>query len=101
MSFTMSRIPKPSEVHVNNAKEKIAGISLEQLNQGMELYAKHCKGCHFLKNPRKYSESEWKLQVPAMVMRINKKGKKKINSEEAQLILNYVLATGPYSIASK
>lgn len=99
MGFSMAGLPKPTEQHAKQVQQQFPGITVQQLNQGMELYKTHCKGCHFVKNPIRYSEAVWKQQVPAMVNRINKKGKKFISPEQEALILNYVLALGPYATA--
>lgn len=97
MGFSMAGLPKPTEQHAKQVQQQFPGITVQQLDQGMELYKTHCKGCHFVKNPSRFSEAVWKQQVPAMVNRINKKGKKYISPEQSSLILNYVLVMGPYA----
>ena len=57
----------------------------EQLTTGRKLYVKHCSGCHNLYLPKQFTAEEWKYDVDSMQARA------KINSEEKQLILRFLL----------
>ena len=61
---------------------------------------KKCSACHELKHPASESERGWKHHVPEMVEKANREGQK-INAEQEQLILQYLLTMGPLANGGK
>ena len=55
-SFSQSN---ESKVTSNNSENTMSG-----LDQGKSLFEKHCGTCHALKDPSKYTETEWNIIVP-------------------------------------
>ena len=81
----------PSQSNINKVTsnpEKIMG----DLDQGKLLFENHCGICHALKNPSKYTESEWNKIVPQMTARVNKKEGNVLDADAQQAILKYVVA---------
>jgi hypothetical protein len=54
------------------------------------LYQQHCISCHRLKNPTKNDEAHWKVTVPRMVVKANKKSTV-IDANAQDLILKYLI----------
>lgn len=61
-----------------------AGISLDTLNNGRNLYINNCASCHTLYAPEKFTTAEWKKNVNAMQKRAH------INDEQKEQILKYL-----------
>jgi cytochrome c5 len=77
----------PSQVDVPIAQSHWASTTLDDLTKGYNIYADKCTDCHGLKKPQKFTEDEWNTNLmPSM-------GKKaKLNPDEYQLVLRYILA---------
>lgn len=88
-------IIKPTLLDVDQAKKKWNDVSLDQLNQGYSLYVAKCGSCHFLYNPAKFPESKWLEIFPKM------KIKAKINDEQIDLIMKYIITKRNSTVPSE
>jgi mono/diheme cytochrome c family protein len=61
-----------------------AGIRLEELHRGRQLYVDHCGSCHTLYLPREFSDTAWQRLTVSMQIR------SKIDTTQRQLILRYL-----------
>jgi cytochrome c5 len=68
------------------ADANYSGISTDNLLLGRALYVNHCSSCHNLHLPEQYTSKHWKEEMPEM------QKKAKISDNEAQLIINFLLA---------
>lgn len=89
-SCTSVKLLNPSQADLDKVKSKYPSYSLTQLNNGKELYEQKCGTCHGLKNPVSYNEAQWIDIVPNMTKMANKK-EEKINSNQEDLILKYLI----------
>ena len=76
--------PAPAQ---NLEYKKWALANMSSYHRGGTYYAANCQKCHKLKNPKSFTEAEWKDIMPAM------QRKAKIADSTASIILNYVLAS--------
>ncbi len=75
----------PAQSDADRATAKFPGTTLAELNKGKIAYEANCGNCHGLKNPLKYSEEEWRKEVPPMAK------KAKVDAATEELILKYVV----------
>jgi hypothetical protein len=61
-----------------------AGVSLDTLVKGREMYIRNCNSCHGLYLPEKFSKIQWGENVERM------KKKAKINDDQKEIILKYL-----------
>ena len=78
-------IPIPQEKDVVSITSQFPNRQLSDLINGRELYVAKCSGCHTLKSPSDFTSTQWNKDIPDM------KVKSKINDNEANAILLYVL----------
>lgn len=71
---------KPTQEQAN-----ASGVSLEELQNGRELYVAHCNSCHTLYYPKQFNEAKWKENLDEM------QSKAEISNREKELILQYLL----------
>lgn len=69
------------------AKEKVPGITMEQLTLGRKTYTRDCSSCHALKNPAKFTLFQWEPILKRMFVKA-----KVVDSTERKLIADYVIA---------
>ncbi len=77
---------------VNNAMSKFPGYSVDQYNQGMQLYEANCTLCHAAKVPADYTEDQWSKLVPGMSEKANNKKGTSITKADEDLIFKYVVS---------
>jgi cytochrome c5 len=80
------------ESALSKAQAKFPGYTLEQFEDGKNLYETNCNKCHALKTPKNYSEEEWAKLVPSMSKKANDKKGSDLTEEDQILIYNYVIA---------
>jgi len=62
-----------------------AGIPLDHLKQGRQLYIDHCGSCHMLHLPGEFTREKWTAELDSM------QGKAKLTAQEKRTILDYLL----------
>ncbi|ESU28468.1 cytochrome c class I [Flavobacterium limnosediminis JC2902] len=85
------KLVTPTQPDVDRMQSKYPDYTLEELNQGKAMYEQHCVECHKLKNPTKFTETQWQKIVPGMVKKVNKKHPNAIDEKNQELILKYVI----------
>ena len=75
----------PAQADADRGADKFPGLTLADLQQGKALYEANCGKCHGLKKPESRDEAGWREIMPPMAK------KAKINDQEQQLILQYVV----------
>lgn len=58
---------------IDKVKHLYPDYTLADFNSGKTAYETSCKSCHPLKDPGSKTEQEWKVIVPKMVEKANKK----------------------------
>lgn len=71
----------PSSENVN----KVITASLDELNQGKDLFAAKCGQCHALPSPKSREPQKWKQVMNVMSV------KAKLTPEENRLVTSYLL----------
>ena len=66
-----------------------AGVALDTLLQGRQLYIHHCGSCHTLYLPERYSAAEWNKNISEM------QRKATISDAEKEIILKYLTSNKP------
>jgi cytochrome c5 len=89
--FACSNAKKSTTPVVEPVVKESKTTTSSRLDQGEALYGEKCSTCHELMTPSNYSEQSWKKIVPNMTVMANKKTEK-INAEQEQLILEYLVA---------
>ena len=74
-------------IELNAAKEKVPGITMEQLKHGSRLYIRNCSGCHALHKPSQFTARQWQ---PILVKMFEKS--KIRDSATKTLITDYLVA---------
>lgn len=69
------------------ARERVPGITMEQLKHGNRLYTRNCSACHALHKPEQYTVQQWH---PILVKMFEKS--KIRDSATKTLITNYLVA---------
>lgn len=69
------------------AKERVPGITMEQLKHGGRLYIRNCSGCHALHKPSQFTAQQWQ---PILIKMFEKS--KILDSATRILITDYVVA---------
>ena len=59
-------LPRPSAETAARAQGRWPDSTLEQLEQGRDVFASRCSGCHALPLPDSKSEAEWKKVLDEM-----------------------------------
>ena len=65
--------------------ESINSVSVENLKEGRELYAKNCSSCHQLYMPNQYDAVTWKHNLDEMQARA------KITDDQKKLVYDYLV----------
>jgi mono/diheme cytochrome c family protein len=92
------KLISPTQSDVDRVSAKYNGYTLKDLNGGKALYEQKCSQCHGLKDPTAKTEDDWEKIVPEMAHKAeNKPDVSKINSNEQDLILKYLvtMSTAP------
>ena len=77
------------------AKNHWPSATLSQLKEGYEIFSDKCTDCHGIKKPQKWSEADWIKTMQTM-------GRKaKLDSNEYNLVLRYILAKRETVLAGK
>jgi cytochrome c5 len=84
----------PTQADVDRVQTKFPGYTLDELNQGKQLFEANCNLCHKLKKPASEPESEWREIVPRMVKKVNNKEGHHIDEAGQEKILRYVITMG-------
>ena len=79
------KLSPPTSEDAERGKTSWNNCSLEKLTEAHSLFVSKCGTCHALKPPVSQSEESWKKIVPPMAK------KARLNPEEQDLILHYVL----------
>ena len=69
------------------AREKVPGITMEQLKHGNRLYIRNCSSCHALHKPSQYTAQQWHPILVKMFER-----SKIRDTTTKDLIANYLVA---------
>ena len=72
------------DLYTPTSADVTANATLEQLQQGHDLYQNNCKSCHYLYSPDDFSPSQWKSVIPKMAPNTN------MTSAEVSLVTKYV-----------
>ncbi|MFM7023088.1 MAG: hypothetical protein ACKOXB_08925 [Flavobacteriales bacterium] len=78
-------VSAPAQSDVDRGAKIFTGLTLNELNQGKTAYEANCGKCHGLKNPVKFTEAQWRKEVPPMAK------KAKVDAKTEELILKYVV----------
>ncbi len=86
-SCTITNIFQPTEKNLSVMQQKVPGITMEKLNEGMNIYKSHCASCHWLYAPSEHTQAKWEKILHEMFP------KAKIADETIQQnIRNYLYA---------
>lgn len=82
-------IPKEenANIELSLAKEKVPGITMQQLKSGSKIYIRSCSGCHALRKPSAFTAEQWHPILAKMFIR-----SKISDSTTRSLITDYVIA---------
>ncbi len=97
LSACGAKMMELSNADAERGASKFPGLTMTELTHGKAQYEKNCQSCHGLYAPGSKNEMQWRLIVPAMVNKANKKmGKMEvpIDSANQQSILKYVITMG-------
>ena len=81
-------LPVPDASHADWASRRWNWVTMEDLVSGRRLYVDKCSGCHGLRQPAKYSETEWLKIMGEMKSRAG------VKEAETSQILVYLIAAG-------
>jgi len=87
-----AKLLTPAQSDVDRVSSKYPGYTLTDLNNGKTLFQQTCNRCHALKDPTSRNEDKWKVIVPTMIGKLNKKkGKTVIDDQQQQSITRYLV----------
>lgn len=89
---------EPTQTDADRVQDKFPGYTLEQLYEGKVLYELNCALCHSLEKPSSESEEKWKVIVPDMVGKVNRRSINGIDAAGEEKILRYLITMGPAQI---
>lgn len=98
------KVDKPSaaalgEADAERGRLKFPEVTLERLQQGEAINQKFCSMCHGLKKQADFKAEALAHIVPEMVGKVNRKtGTESISPADQELLLQYLITTGPLSI---
>jgi mono/diheme cytochrome c family protein len=72
------------DLYTPTVADTTATASLDELQQGRELYINNCNSCHYLHSPDDYSASYWKSIIPQMAPKTG------MNADEVAKVTKYV-----------
>lgn len=73
-----------SSLYVPSNADVTSTATLEDLQQGRDLYINHCGACHQLYTPETYNTAQWQSIVSNMAPRTN------LTSTQTKLVLKYL-----------
>ncbi len=76
--------PDTSQLYVPTESNVTANATLDELQQGRELFINNCGACHSLYIPESYAPSEWKNILNQMGPKTS------MSAAEIELVLKYV-----------
>lgn len=76
--------PSSSSLYVPTQDDATANATLQELQEGRQLYIDNCGRCHGLHNPDEYTPSQWSSILSSMVPRTS------LSSSQADLVKAYV-----------
>ncbi len=78
---------KETNIELISAREKVPGITIQQLRLGNKMYIRDCSGCHALHKPSEFTAEKWHPILDTMFV------KAKISDSATKvLITGYVIA---------
>lgn len=80
----------PTDADVQRGVDNFPGLTLEDLNQGQQVFQANCNKCHPYKKPGGHSAAEWKEIVPRMVQKANRKTPDSVTPAMEASLLRYV-----------
>src|SRR5438309_9799456 len=81
-----SKVTNTTNSKAEPSKNAGKPVSLEELNQGHDIYTSNCGRCHKLFDPTQFSDNKWESVLPDM-------GKKsKITDEQLAKVKNYIFS---------
>lgn len=81
-----------SQADVDRGVVKFPGTTIASLIQGKANYESRCQSCHSLIPPASVVESKWRVIVPEMVKKVNRKSPTMaVDSSMEASILHYVV----------
>jgi len=83
----VAAIPHPSEVILNDVKDRYPTLTMEELAQDRSVFVEWCTGCHLLEAPRKFPVEEWH----AIVEKMATDEEVGFNEQEAEQIARYAI----------
>jgi mono/diheme cytochrome c family protein len=83
LSWSCTKIPQAS-LYTPVSSDATANATLEQLQQGRDLYINNCGSCHNLYSPDDFSVNSWKSIMPRMASKTN------MNTSQVSLVSKYV-----------
>jgi hypothetical protein len=78
-----------SALYVPSGSDVTSYASLQELQQGRELYINYCSSCHGLYSPDKFTVVQWKSILNSMTPRTS------LNSSDISLVTKYVTRGKP------
>ena len=96
-----AKLLTPTQTDVDRVASKYPSYTLTELNQGKSLYEAKCGNCHGLKSPSSRTEAQWKVIVPRMSIKVNKKTSNSLDAESQEKILKYLTTMSEVKAISK
>jgi hypothetical protein len=78
-------LPLLTQDDAQRAVRRWPDATLQNLNQGRDLYIDRCSGCHSLHPPDEYSEANWRLEIERM------KTRARLTESQKELVLRYLI----------
>src|SRR5512138_1891631 len=78
-------LPKPTEKEVAKGRILYKNLTLEELEQGRQIYINRCGSCHQLYVPSQVGRDVWHKQLDRMVTQFSK-----LDSVKAGLVRKYI-----------
>jgi cytochrome c5 len=86
-----SKTELTSADYVAQMTTKYPGYTVNQFDEGKNMFEMHCGKCHDLPKPTDYSEEKWDKIIPGMTKAVNKK-EVLINEQQQESVLRYVVS---------
>lgn len=78
---------QPDEKNLAMMQQKVPGITIESLKEGMSIYKNHCSSCHQLYAPAAFTRQKWEKSLNEMFPKA-----KIVDEGVQQKVRNYVYA---------
>ena len=86
------KVASTKNADVERGALKFPGYTLEEYKVGSTANQKFCGGCHALKNPQDFNETQWSMIVPKMVKKANRKaGSDVIDPKTQEALMKYLI----------